>query len=403
MPATPQEELLQQRLSQLGKLENQISKLPAAEFGERKSLREDIARQKKSLGEELSLRDAYRQQCAAQQTLESHEKLKASLRAVKAQRPLPREEIAAYHTSRGRCRDALATAGVPAADPLNTQAGPAQLAEKQEELQRTYQALKAAKAALYRDSKVGDPCVPCPQKRFDKVAKTAKIKSLKARQRYNNCGVMSSAQLLNLVSCPGDMTGLDEDSMLDEAMKNKTACQAAERDPVREGEHKDPQFVADMTKPARARFESGGTSPETRKEIIDGKGKDLGISVELVQYSESALGQSLNESKPVILSVGAHYLKPGYDDEGKEITYEKGSAHAITAVDAKYADGKMTDVLISDTGCDKQYWMKASDLTTAIENHPDTKWGNLLRGLIGLPLVTTTMNVSNKPIKTDCK
>ena len=123
--------LLQQRLTQLGKLENQLSELPAAEFSERRSLHEDIARQKRALVEELALRDAYIRQGAAQQTLDSHEKLTASLRAMQAQRPLNRDEIAAYQASRGRCRDALAKAGVPAADPLDTRAAPTQLKKKQ--------------------------------------------------------------------------------------------------------------------------------------------------------------------------------------------------------------------------------------------------------------------------------
>lgn len=403
MPATIQEELLQQRLTQLGKLESQISKLPAAEFSERKSLREDIARQKKALGEELALRDAYRQQVEAQQALGSHQKLGASLLTVRAQRPLTREEIAAYHDSRHRCRDALAKAGVPAANPLDTQAAPAQLEDKKNDLQRSFLAVKAANADLYRNSKVGAPCVPCLQQRFDKVAKSAKIKSLKAQQQYNNCGVMSSAQLLTLVSCPGDIARIDEDNMLDDAMENKNAIRAEERDPKPD----DYPSVAAMTKSARARYESGGTTPDNRKKFIDDKGKDLGISVEQVQYSESALGQSLKENKPVILSVDAHDLKPGYDDEGKEMETWKGDihgGHAITAVDAKYdADGKMTDVLISDTGCGKQYWMKVSDLTKAIENHPNNVVENSIRGFFGMRPVTTTMNVSNKPIKTDCK
>lgn len=404
MPATTQEELLQQRFTQLGKLENQLSKLPAAEFRERKSLQEDVARQKKALGEELALRDAYRQQAAVQQTLDSHEKLKASLQAMHAQRPLNREEIAAYHASRDRCRNALAKAGVPAANPLDTQAARAQLENKKEGLQRSFRALKAANADLYRDSVFGAPCVPCLQKRFDKIAKTVKIKSLKARQHYSNCGVMSSALLLNLVSCPGDIAGIGEEAMLDDAMMNGNARRVAERDPGPE----DRPFIARMTKPARARYESGGTGPKNRKKIIDGKGKDRGISVEQVPYSEFALGQALEDNKPVILAVEVLYLKPCYDDDREEmVTWPDNhhGGHAITAVDKKYdAVGKML-VLISDTGCGEQYWMNASDLTKAIVNFPTNVAENELRARMRpyKPPLTTPMNVSNKPIKTDCK
>jgi hypothetical protein len=358
------------------------------------------------LAEELRLRDQYRQQAVAQQALDSHEKLKTQLRAILAQRPLNQREMAIYHESREQCRNALKAANVLAAEPLDTQAAPAQLRQKKASLQQSYLNLKAANADLYTDpSGVADPCMPCLQDRANALAKTAKIKSLKARQEYNNCGVMSSAQLLNLVTCPGDLAGVDEETMLDEAMDAKNARRAAERDPT----PKDHPKIAAMSKAARARYESGGTSPDSRKKIIDSKGKDAGVSVEQKEFSEDALGEALKANKPVILSVDAHDLRPGYDDSGVEMETWTGNihgAHAITAVDARYdASGKITDVLISDTGCGKQYWMKASDVTKAIQNHPGVKQENQDRAMLKPPLPprTTVMNVSNKPIKTDCK
>lgn len=209
MPAKSQEELLKQRLAQLDKLDQQISGLnPVVGIDKRDqaSLRQDIDRQRKALTEEMAIRDAYRKQGEALQQLQSHEKLKQQLQATQSKRPLSQKEIAFYHDSREKCREALSKAGVPAANPLNTQAAPAQLRDKQKALQQSYQQMKAANADLYQNtSNVAEPCVPCLHKRIDTIGKNIEHKTRVAtsmaafsgkQKNKDTCALMSTHSIL---------------------------------------------------------------------------------------------------------------------------------------------------------------------------------------------------------------
>jgi hypothetical protein len=277
--------------------------------------------------------------------------------------------------------------------------------------------LRRSNPNLYSKSNYNEPanpCIACLQNdakgvgKSYETAKSSKIKGLKAKQRYNNCGVMSSALLINLVTCRDDIHGLDEDSMLDYATNSnpRMARKGEERDPRLNGPEKDPDHVILMSRAERARWDSGVTGPDNRRDLINEKGKPAGVAVEQKEYSSESLGLALKNHQPVILAVNARFLTPGYDDNNNRMKTWKDQpdgGHAVTAVDARYDHaGRVTDVLIADSGCGKQYWMKIEQLDEAVRKHPNLVEENEKRAAIEEPPIGTTMNVSNKPIKTDC-
>jgi hypothetical protein len=262
-----------------------------------------------------------------------------------------------------------------------------------------------------------NPCMACLKNRAKAIgkpyetAKQAKIKSLLEKQQYSNCGVMSAAMLLNLVTCPGDIPGMDEHTMLNDAMNYPPppaipyATKAKERDP----RENDRPYVRNMTRAQRARYESGATNQKNVKNIIDKKGENVGINVDKKPYSNDSLSMALNQKQPVILEANCKDLIGATNDAGESIDTgwegNSGGGHAITAVDAQFDNnGKMTKVLISDTGAGKQYWMEIEHLNNAIRNHPPTVVQNRFRANARPPKppLTPQMIVSNKPIKTDC-
>lgn len=155
------------------------------------------------------------------------------------------------------------------------------------------------------------------------------------------------------------------------------------------------------------RKHSGGSTPKQREALIKSKAVGKTIETERILFSKNALGIVLLQHRPVILAVNAKNLAPATDDNGSsfETGWENhpGGGHAITAVDGKFDEsGTLTHVLISDTGAGKQYWMEADDLQEAIHNHPNNSKQNDIRKFLEIPQVTTEMNVSKQPIKTDC-
>jgi hypothetical protein len=234
---------------------------------------------------------------------------------------------------------------------------------------------------LSSDSPVGDPCVLCLIKKL-KLKKRAKIRNeYPGKQKYSNCGVQASAYVMRLVSCPGDIPGIDEETLLNDSMKKKYA-----------------------TKTWWSRRRSGGTKSLGRQNIM----KDKGVTTSRELFSRNELGTALKNNRPVILAVEAKYLHPATDDEGNLVKTgwekSKGGAHAITAVDAKFDDhGQLIKVLISDTSAEiPHYWMNIEDLEKAIYKTPRKADDNKLRAAANEPLKPTIMNVSDKPIKTDC-
>lgn len=209
MPATPQEELLTQRLAQLDKLDQQLSVLNPVvglDKQDQTGLKQDVDRQRKALSEEITLRAAYRSQCEALWQLQSHEQLKQQLRKLHDQRDLTDGEVANYLDSRDKCRAALSQAGAPNASPLNVEAALAQLRQKQAELQKDFLELRAENADLFQNtSGVAEPCIPCIQKRVDLISKNIEHKARAAKSmaafsgQQNNkdtCALMSVQSIL---------------------------------------------------------------------------------------------------------------------------------------------------------------------------------------------------------------
>lgn len=137
------------------------------------------------------------------------------------------------------------------------------------------------------------------------------------KQSHQNCGVESSRQIIN----SGEKSGISENDLLNQAMNNGNA-------------EKLPKLA-----------DSGGTSPEQRKNIL----KDNGVSSRLEPQSLKGMEKAVGEGKGVIASVDVAKLW-GPPNSG-------GHAVVVTGV-VKDADGNITEVIINDTGtgeCGKHY------------------------------------------------
>lgn len=136
------------------------------------------------------------------------------------------------------------------------------------------------------------------------------------QQSYQNCGVESTRQIINQAT--GRQIG--EDLLLDRAMERGWAS----RKPLQEG----------------GRSQSGGTSPDDRKEILAAGG----VGSELQPQTMKNIEQAVAEGKGVITS---HEVKELWDSEQE-------GRHAVVVTGIKYnPDGKPETIFINDTGTGK--------------------------------------------------
>jgi len=135
------------------------------------------------------------------------------------------------------------------------------------------------------------------------------------QQKYGNCGIQSSGQLIEA------QTGKrpDEKAALDDAIAKGNASD----NPVDS--------------------EKGGTSAAQRQKIL----KDGGVDSKIVPTTPDALGEAIRDNKVVVANVDAGELwnDPAYS----------GGGHAITVYDGDFDEnGNLTHVYINDTGAGKQ-------------------------------------------------
>lgn len=129
-------------------------------------------------------------------------------------------------------------------------------------------------------------------------------------QSYNNCGVESSRQLINR-----NGNAIDEDTLLNEAMDAGDAA--------REG----------------TRFDSGGTGPDGRENILDSHG----VPSHQVSQGMNNIAQNVAEGRGVITSHDAGIL-------WNDARYN-GGGHAIVPTGLEYDEnGELKNVIVNDTG-----------------------------------------------------
>lgn len=128
-------------------------------------------------------------------------------------------------------------------------------------------------------------------------------------QSYNNCGVESSRQIINRAT--GANVG--EDALLDSSIRNGDADSA------------------------RRRFDSGGTSPDGRRNILASNG----VPSTLQDPTMANITQAVAEGRGVITSHDVSVLwGPG-----------NSGGHAVVVIGAQYdANGNLINVIINDTG-----------------------------------------------------
>ncbi len=128
------------------------------------------------------------------------------------------------------------------------------------------------------------------------------------QQSYQNCGVESSRQIIN----ESNHSNVDENTLLTKALNNGWA----------QGQ--------------------GGTSPATRKLILDSEGVNSTLEPQGIQ----TIQQGVAEGKGVITShdAGVLWNNPQYS----------GSGHAVLVTGVEYdANGQLQTVIINDTGTGK--------------------------------------------------
>ena len=147
------------------------------------------------------------------------------------------------------------------------------------------------------------------------------------QQNYNNCGVMSSAQII------GQATGTvpNEDTITRRAINQGWASSPnvlGPNDPIP--------------------FEAGGTSSTGRQSIMN----DAGVPSTIAPYSREALAQALWDRKGVVANLhtdGASWWK---NSDG---TSRGSGFHAIIITDGVYdKKGRLTSIIINDTGVGMQ-------------------------------------------------
>jgi hypothetical protein len=129
------------------------------------------------------------------------------------------------------------------------------------------------------------------------------------QQSYNNCGVESSRQIINRATG----ANIGEDALLDQSTRNGDADSA------------------------RRRFDSGGTSPSERQNIL----ANNGVPSTLQPATMANITQAVAEGKGVITSHDVSVLwGPG-----------NSGGHAVVVTGAQYdANGNLINVIINDTG-----------------------------------------------------
>ncbi len=309
------------------------------------------------------------------------------------------------------------------------------LAKRQEAAKKYAELKKKIEGHFIADNHLADPCVPClseRQKKLDRIKE-----AFLGQQSFGNCGIQSSNQVVKLVTCKeADETELLKKSLrngnaslvekppktnkekLAEALDPEAAKKARDTkidaiQPVRKagdpvipgkigenrGRNLDPeanthnQTIIDIRK-------TGGTSPDNRQKIMDGEK----VKSTTEEPTRDNIAKALKKNQVMIISVEAAKLSPAEDENGKPVETwiatedRKGSdgtvvkkgeslgsgAHAITVADGKFdKDGKLTHVLVSDTGKGKMYYMKIEDFEKSLNR--DKK-----------------MNVSKDPMKMSC-
>jgi uncharacterized Zn-binding protein involved in type VI secretion len=163
---------------------------------------------------------------------------------------------------------------------------------------------------------LGDP--DSAGKRCNEAAKGRK--SGKTQQSYNNCGVESSRQLINQSGNP-----INEDDLLNSAMNNGDA---------------DRKTTGKWYNRQEDRFNSGGTSPDGRNNILN----DNGVPAHTEAGSMQNIQQAVAENRGVISSHDANIL--WYDKAQKDV-----AGHAIVPTGMEYDEnGNLKNVILNDTG-----------------------------------------------------
>ena len=162
------------------------------------------------------------------------------------------------------------------------------------------------------------------------------------QQHHNNCGVQSSAQLIN------QATGqkLDEEAMLGLAIAGGYA------------ESPKPGDAGQLPQPG------GGTTAADRQALL----AELGVPSEVMRNpTKEQLAEALKENKGVVANVDAGEL-------WQDPRYENGG-HAVVITEGDFNEhGELTHVYINDTGNNQQgRRLSADEMLKAMQTRKDKK------------------------------
>ena len=301
---------------------------------------------------------------------------------------------------------------------------------KRQEAAKKYAALKKKTEGHFAaNNDLSDPCVPCLS---DRQKKLDRIKAVfPGQQSFGNCGIQSSAQIIQLASCektdetallkeslkagdaelvrpdtftykvkslfhkllnPGELPVEEELAVIDAIKPVRDSKQPVNPTTDEKGTHyeRTPDEAAEKHNESVINTSAtGGASSDQTERIMARHGTRTTQQPQTLE----GLSKAIKNNQPVRVGTEASKLQPAYDENGKKIetwkSLKTGKAlgsgpHDVVVADGKFdKNGKLTHVLVSDTGCGKIYYMKAQDFKKAF-------------------LPGDTMAVSDKPINMNC-
>ncbi|MBC7568894.1 MAG: hypothetical protein H7319_04060 [Spirosoma sp.] len=359
-----------------------------------------------------------------------HEKLKKWLIQKYAVSKNPTDEERAAYAKSWEAREDAAKINNQRQEDLKKS-----LDKKKGSLQKYNVVTRKIKYTFPADNDITDECIPC--KAVERRRKLERIMAVfPGQQSFGNCGIQSSRQMIDLMSC-NKTDEMDETDFFKKALRNGNADlydksgkkilqnvdDTANEDtrnklindiqPVRKsgdpvssggigqsrGRKADEEAVKHNNKIINTNQTGSSKIPLIRKIIEEEKvfsteyphtrnNIEKGLKMNLVMIfaaDVSKLGPAEDENgQPVETWLYTDY---GFGGNGK-IIHKPGDAkqsggHAVTVADGKFdSSGNLTHVLVSDTGVGMIYYMKIEDFESSLFNDP--------------------MVVSDEPMKVNC-
>lgn len=350
---TAQELLLQQRIASLDTLEAKARSTSIQNtqgFADRDDLLRDIAKQRDVLKREAAIREDYRRQAEAMKALDDHEKLKATLRETQKSRSLTNDELNAYAASTAHCMNKAGEAGLSASMPIDVQSIATQARERKAADQSDYAKLVRENADLYRSiDKVGDPCVPCFEKRLAVIQRNAEQKRRAVTSSSKFSGKQKHKDTCALMSVQGILLERDGKAPPEGWSFNPLMWgvfgygHLPEKDEVSQSARGDEDMI-DIGKRSGAYAPCNGTSNVTA--VMNAAGIP---STETANPSLEDIAQATEEGKAVVIGYDARPVWYGADETKWTSTKTLGHAVRVTAVE-RNPDGSVRGFYINDSG-----------------------------------------------------